>query len=492
MPFDSNKFSVASGVGVWGQIGSTFADANGQRDARLNGLADWISKDRYNNPNQPQKYSRHTFGVDLSKPAPGVGNRGRRETDVRDGMPGQTRYCPNAGQLEAHPHPHLVSALTVNDPPTLWSAGEALYGRPDDARPLPPPSRPQKEVFYYGSQPASHSQPKDGSGLSSHWRRGDRRRFTLDGSEPEYESRHGPDVPYNPNTAMWRMGDDQQAGGIEAISFGDAERARAHAENLANQRTDLGRGDWRQGEEGNKGMSLLHQNVSGMEFGSSPSMPQLTAGYSAHIHVPRTRSGFADLVNGLENAADKPMAQGLKLSDIHEGWQGLHRADPPAPAPNAYRRINSDITLRQSRHAKAQDARKAAQAALRERDAAMANGAESPERGLLPMRSPLLDDENAVVSHGRRRTVVSEHLEADVPNNNVNEMDPGLLEYRKQTTDIHLANYADESFMTQERQRMAANPMEGATEGGYGGRPKYGRRRYPLTLFASDFDLLKV
>ena len=96
------------------------------------------------------------------------------------------------------------------------------------------------------------------------------------------------------------------------------------------------------------------------------------------------------------------------------------------------------------------------------------------------------------VSHGRRRTVVSEHLEADVPNNNVNEMDPGLLEYRKQTTDIHLANYADESFMTQERQRMAANPMEGATEGGYGGRPKYGRRRYPLTLFASDFDLLKV
>ena len=77
MPFDSNKFSVASGVGVWGQIGSTFADANGQRDARLNGLADWISKDRYNNPNQPQKYSRHTFGVDLSKPAPGVGNRGR-------------------------------------------------------------------------------------------------------------------------------------------------------------------------------------------------------------------------------------------------------------------------------------------------------------------------------------------------------------------------------------------------------------------------------
>lgn len=32
--------------------------------------------------------------------------------------------------------------------------------------------------------------------------------------------------------------------------------------------------------------------------------------------------------------------------------------------------------------------------------------------------------------------------------------------------------------------------MENAME--ENGRPKYGRRRYPLSLFAADYDLLKV
>ena len=59
------------------------------------------------------------------------------------------------------------------------------------------------------------------------------------------------------------------------------------------------------------------------------------------------------------------------------------------------------------------------------------------------------------------------------------------LEYRKQTTDIHLDNI-DQSFRQHDALMRAANPFED------GGRPKYGRRRYPLTLFSADYDLLKI
>ena len=83
---------------------------------RVASLEDWLVKappSYANHETQPKALSRHWIGQDLRAPE-AYGGRGRRETDVRDGQPGTTIRAPNAGQLDAHPRPHRVSAHSLS------------------------------------------------------------------------------------------------------------------------------------------------------------------------------------------------------------------------------------------------------------------------------------------------------------------------------------------------------------------------------------------
>jgi hypothetical protein len=163
---------------------------------------------------------------------------------------------------------------------------------------------------------------------------------------------------------------------------------------------------------------------------------------------------------------------------------GLDRecADPTDPAPKAFNRSQSDVTLtttRMSRHA----------AAAAKRAAAIA--ARDVDLGAFALLGAHVDDEADGVGYGRRRTEITKLDEASTQmerHGNVGaENGPSAagVGYRHQTTDIHLAN-VDKSFRLQQQEANMAHANDEH------GRPKYGRRGYRLTLWSADFDMLKV
>ena len=192
------------------------------------------------------------------------------------------------------------------------------------------------------------------------------------------------------------------------------------------------------------------------------------------------RSLFGELGNHPTPAASN-LPVGHKLSDIHEGWQGLHRVDPPPPAATAFRRSASDVTLLQTGGRAilgAHKIRDAAAAALLNKPAAVgglrvgglasAAGMSSEDAGRGHLRDiAIADYELAQQDRGRRSPQREE---------------PDASNYRHMPTDIHLHSFEDTRFRQQEAMVKFPNHIEGH-------RPKYGRRK-SLTLFASDFDLI--
>ena len=186
------------------------------------------------------------------------------------------------------------------------------------------------------------------------------------------------------------------------------------------------------------------------------------------------------VVTGIDALGTSPQPKrerlGMKLSDIHEGWQGLHRPDPVEPAANAYRRSASDITLQASR-----STRLAAAAAAR---AAAREGAADGAADDSGVRSGASKS-----GYGRRRTEITRHEEPVVQMGATSPGSPQGIGLGKQVSDIHLGA-GDRCYRLHES--ASQKQLDAQRAEANDGRPKYGRRRYPLTLYASDYDLLQV
>ena len=157
--------------------------ANWMSHAELGGgradfISDWLGRNRLDEGRAA--VSRHWFGNDLDKPT--VRRFGRRETDVRECLPGATRHAPDAGQLaEAHAprgaHRHIHGDANQQRLP----ADRVIYERGhSDA-----PARPRHEGSVVHDDDNAHcfflgGGRKDTKASSnSEWRRGDKREFLL-------------------------------------------------------------------------------------------------------------------------------------------------------------------------------------------------------------------------------------------------------------------------------------------------------------------------
>ena len=311
-------------------------------------------------------------------------------------------------------------------------AEEVIYsiakGERKPPRPAPRPYK-REACFYLGDTPPPMTEEQRLAAATQQrqdYRNGDPLRFTFGGEAPAEEA---PPDPHQLGRSSWRMGD---AGPIrmEPYAGGNEQKAAAAAAAAAAAypRYDVNRSEWRLDED----ISVL-----------------------------------ANFANGALTGTGRPDKLGLRMSDIHEGWQGIHRADPPAPAPNQFRRSASDITL--GRAKKNAPAKRAYGPAA---DPDWNPGGESDTKG--------------GVSHGRRRTEITNHeprvsqmeMHGTVTPNG--EIGHG---YRHQATDIHLDNL-DKTFRAQETELKMSQLFSMETG------PKYGRRN--TGLIPSDFDLLKV
>ena len=88
------------------------------------------------------------------------------------------------------------------------------------------------------------------------------------------------------------------------------------------------------------------------------------------------------------------------------------------------------------------------------------------------------------IAFGRRRTEITERLRNTDARPNSGGPDGSVL-LNRASTDLHMDNRMDRAFQAHE----AAKRMDQHTLPN--GLPKYGRRRYPLTLIASAQDLLQ-
>jgi hypothetical protein len=405
--------------------------------------------------------SRHWQGPDMMKPVaqPGLG---RKETDVRGGNYGCTPHYPDSGQLSVQRAARGSHQWTIHGDRSQ-PANVVIYEMPSAPNRTvgEPPPREEGPCIYLGDKP---SRADWGAGLMrtdvgrSGWRIGDRERFTFDGSVP-------------PPAAS-------------ATSSGGGPGRKSPAKLL----------------------------ISG-----DPQLPAESSEAAVDL-------GFAP-----QSPFDKPIRRRpdqieKKLSDIHEGWQGpltgVHRPlpDPPRPRERAFCRSQSDVTL--------QSGGAAARAQARGRDRVV--GGEIGASGHIDFEQPYLGGDGVAnvigalqhsgssgvlpgqVSYGRRQTSVTTlkapTQQGSPPGAKLQNMDKdyaaGMLTNESLGAEIAASNPAKEgaafghiqSDLHRSSLERPFRQLEGQAqmEPEASGRPKYGRRRYPLTLFPADYDLLQI
>ena len=173
-----------------GNTRKVFSEINQRAQARF---ARWDAKaPSHLQPQHQQPLSRHWIGGDLSRPA-AVASQGRRETDVRESLPGCTLHHANKGfekfQRFSHGTLDLIHARHAMKP-----VEEVMYDPPHHSPTRMPVQREgdastaNEPCFYLGDQPPPPSAAQRPAYLADtrprrdDWRLGDAYRFTLDGS----------------------------------------------------------------------------------------------------------------------------------------------------------------------------------------------------------------------------------------------------------------------------------------------------------------------
>ena len=403
-------------------------------NARVHGIHDWLSK-APSGTQEPyrQPLSRHWQGADLNKPKPYYG-QGRRETDVREACHWRTARAPDAGQLMLRRAPRGAHrAIHGGTDAEMLPAEAVIYSGPSIPRgspppPLPPPPEREGGPCFYMGEMLSE-RPVNGGIIEQ-------------------------------GRSEWRAGDTRRF-----TLDGSVPNAQSSSE-------------WREGEPGgSEGGHVSLARHAPVQDGQPPGA-SLVASFVSGTQAPNPRT----LLHG-----DFGRREG---SDLHDGEQGARaRPDPPPVPRGAFCRSASDVTLHSGG---------AAQRAMKRAGRHQAGALAGMEEGEVETGGFIFDEEfdslaaaaaaaNGGVAYGRRRTEITmPHAAPSVlmsQHGNLNGTGEVNAEYRHQTTDLHLDNM-DRAF----RARDAADKMVGTDAG----RPKYGRRRYPLTLFSADYDLLKV
>lgn len=358
--------------------------------------------------------SRHHNGRDGDGPM--ACRFGRRETDVRDGdRPGATQHAPNAGQLEeSHALRGVYRHIHGDAEAVRLPANAVIYGDEARRRAIPPPGVPDEaphqqasESFYLGD---GHSNNAPRAEPTAVWRRGDKREFVLGDTA-------APIPPAGPHADTgWCLGPRGGKGPGPEV-----------------RRSDLRRMEVKLAESQQAGESA---------FGG------ITATFGQHP------------------SADSSGRLGIKLTDIHDGWQGLHRADPPDPAVNAFRRSASDVTLMdkgQNAHAQRLARAAAGVAALTSWQNTVPSRAPPP-LPTLPEQSAGMSSDDAGRGQLREIAVADYELaKEERVTRRIREASDraiGMPEhYRHTPTDIHLHSYEDTKFRQVRPSRALAAPL---------------------------------
>ena len=390
---------------------------------RLAACQDWDSKAPTHLLNQPWQagVSRHHAGTDLRGVGLQTGNgghAGRRVTDVTGWS--QTDTDPD---WAAYAHSHATQLpLSLRKP----RRSGLIHGLPNEQ-----PAGAASNI-YGSSYYAQRSQP-----------------------QPQLEALHEP---------CFFLGDTSESDGPPRQESSSEWRL----------------GDVRPFQLGDTSAPVPPGTVSEATVASEPS--------AHHRRQPEPVRGSAEeearlgAIVGVYTAVHKlSHGNGKKLTDVHEGWQGLHRDDPPEPSWQSYRRSLSDINLHRERRT---GAHLDSSSGLVPKDAEATMAITRMPLAPMPRQHPVV--------HGRRQTSITCESPA-VTDLMTDELG---LPARKVVADGKprpngLAQTDIHSVTSEERMWQKEQSASRSVEQEDGGRPRYGRRR-SYGLFASNADLLKV
>ena len=271
----------AHGAGIWNMP---------MTKAREGCINEWLGKTQLHGHGRGRA-SRHTFGADLQPVT--YGTYARRETDVRDCLPGCTLRVPEAVFPLSCEIARKMS--NIHGDTARVSLQDVVYGEgserihPQAISCEATSAAAASSCFFCGenSKPSSNQS-------SSDWRRGDVRGFVIgDTAAP---------VPPGHTETTKVAAHGRRKGGKHGLQQSQQDEQQGEQQLLLQfpQRS--------------------YQNGQPYQEGDAES------------------SILARVARGESLAARcRPSRVGMKLTDIHDGWNGLHRVDPPPPDSRAVR-----------------------------------------------------------------------------------------------------------------------------------------------------------